>query len=191
MSNNKFKENDVEFLNNLTLADPSFMNESEIDIILGASEYARVIKLGLMKSENNLLAQNTEFGWIISGALQRNSAGVRIITFVTNVELQQSVQQFFNADEFDNDNKESLTEEEQYCENHYQETIKRNEDGRFVVTLPFKNQMQQPDLGDSQKCAIANLFQLEKRFVKNPNLQIEYSKFIREGIELGHIEEAP
>lgn len=98
---------------------------------------------------------------------------------------------FFRCDEFDNIVNTELSEEEQYCEEHFVETVKRNKDGRFVVTLPFKNRIQHPDLGDSRKCAIATLFQLEKRFSKNPKLGEEYSKFIREGIELGHIEEAP
>lgn len=44
---------DCEFLNNLSLADPSFLKQSEIDIILGAAEYANVLKMGLIKSENN------------------------------------------------------------------------------------------------------------------------------------------
>lgn len=102
------------------------------------------------------------------------------------------MQQFFRADEFDNDKDEmELTEEEQYCENHFIETVKRNKDGKFIVTLPFKNQKPQPDLGNSRKCAIASLFQLERRFEKNKKFGEEYAKFIAEGIELGHIEEAP
>lgn len=54
-------------MNNLTLADPSFLNNSEIDVILGAAEYAKIIKMGLMKTDNNLIAQNTELGWVVSG----------------------------------------------------------------------------------------------------------------------------
>lgn len=44
-------ENDFEFVNSLTLADPSFLRESEIDIILGASEYTLAIKMGLVKND--------------------------------------------------------------------------------------------------------------------------------------------
>lgn len=45
-------------------------------------------------------------------------------------------------------------------------------------------------MGDSRRCAIATLFQLEKRFAKNQKLGIEYSKFIREGIGLGNMQYA-
>lgn len=181
---------DLDFVNNLTLADPSFLSEGEIDIILGASEYAQIIKSGLIKSDKNLISQNTEFGWMVSGTFN-SQVGVRVLSFVTNVELQQSLQNFFKSDEFDNEVETELSEEEMYCEKHFRENVKRNKNGRFVVTLPFKNEIQQPDLGDSRKCAVASLFQLERRFAKNTKLGDEYAKFIREGIALGHIEEVP
>lgn len=182
---------DFEFIENLTLADPSFLKGGEIDMILGASEYAQIIKMGLMKSEKKILAQNTEFGWVLSGAVGIN-LGVRVQTFLTNIELNQSLQQFFRADEFNNENDQTeWSEEEKYCEDHYKKTIKRDENGRFVVTLPLKNHMLRPDLGDSRRCAVASLFQLARRFARNKRLGEEYAKFIAEGIELGHIEEAP
>lgn len=190
ITDNTRLKTDIDFVNNLTLADPSFLNGGEIDIILGASEYAQIIKMGLMKGEKNVIAQNTEFGWVVSGAFGTGPC-VRVLSFVTNIELQQSLQRFFRADEFDNAVNSEMSEEEKYCEEHFVKTIQRDEEGRFVVTLPLKNRSLYPDLGDSRKCAIATLFQLEKRFAKNPKLGEEYSKFIREGIELGHIEEVP
>lgn len=82
-----------------------------------------------------------------------------------------------------------MSDEEKYCEKHFMETVKRDAGGRFIVTLPFKDFMSQPDLGDSRKCAVASLFQLECRFAKNQKLAEEYAKFILEGINLGHIEQ--
>lgn len=64
-----YNKDDFEFTNNMTLADPSFLKDSEIDIILGAAEYAQAIKMGLVKSEKHIIAQNTEFGWIVSGSI--------------------------------------------------------------------------------------------------------------------------
>lgn len=191
MVNNTQLKSDFDFIGNLTLADPSFLEEGEMDLILGASEYAQIINMGLIKSEGNMIAQNTEFGWVLSGAFN-SGPSVRVLSFLTNVELTQSLQQFFRADEFDNENDEKeMSEEEKYCEKHYRETVQRNGEGRFIVTIPFKNCLQQPQLGDSRKCAIASLFQLERRFSKNKQLGEEYAKFIAEGIKLGHIEEVP
>lgn len=39
VSNNTTVRMDLEFLNNVTLADPSFLRDSEIDLLLSASEY--------------------------------------------------------------------------------------------------------------------------------------------------------
>lgn len=181
-------KNDFEFAKNLTLADPSFEQGSEIYIVLGCAEYARVIKNGLIKTETNQIAQNTELGWIISGA--EHGLNANIVTLISNIELQKFMKAFFSSEEFENnDNDLSLTEEELYCEKHYEQTVTRNENGNFVVTLTFKNCLTQPDLGDSRKCAIATQFQLERRFDRNPKLGEEYCKFIREGLDLGHIEE--
>lgn len=182
---------DFEFVNNLTLADPSFLNESDVDIILGAAEYAQAIKLGLVKSDKLLIAQNTEFGWIVSGAISGVESSLRVVSLVTYVELEKTLKQFFGSEEFENEINNELSDEQLYCERHFKENCYQNGDGRFVVGIPFKNGLTEPDLGDSRNRAVAAQFQLERRFAKNPKLGEEYSKHIREAIELGHIEEAP
>lgn len=189
ISSNLSAKCDFEFLNNLTLADPSFLDHSEIDIILGAAEYANVLKMGLMKSDKNLLAQNTELGWIVSGACNGSSPNLNIVTLVSNVELEEKIKNFFNDGEFDSQIEAS--EEEIYCENHFKTNVKQNEDGWFVVKLPFKNGMDFPELGESRKKAIATQLSLEKRFQKNEEYKINYMGQIEEGIRLGHIEEVP
>lgn len=85
--------------------------------------------------------------------------------------------------------EKALSDEEIYCEKHFNDNVSRSDNGQFIVKLPFKNELDYPVLGNSRKCAIATQLQLEKRFGRNPDLEREYSKFIREGIELGHIEE--
>lgn len=155
-------ENDFEFIDNMILADPSFKNNSEIDMILGASEYAQAIKMGLIKSEKNIIAQNTEFGWIVSGAIQRKaSTTAPIVTLVTNVELDTELNKFSNTEDFEVEDKLELTEEEKFCETHFQETCYQNEIGQFVVTMPFKNGISEPELGDSRRVAVATQLQME------------------------------
>lgn len=136
ITSNASTKMNFDFLNNLSLADPSFLENSEIDIILRAAEYANVLKMGLMKSENNLIAQNTELGWIVSGALNASSTNMRIVTLVSNVELEQNLENFFNEDEFESQNKPS--DEENYCEEHFIANVKNDESGRFVVNCHLK-----------------------------------------------------
>lgn len=94
VSNNTQFKDDFDFTENLTLADPSFLDDGEIDVILGASEYAAIIRMGLIKSEKNMIAQNTEFGWVLSGAFQ-SGPSARILSFITNVDLNETLQRFF------------------------------------------------------------------------------------------------
>jgi len=54
---------------NLTLADESFHRPSSIFLVLGADVANHVIREGFMPSQNGLpLAQNTIFGWMVSGS---------------------------------------------------------------------------------------------------------------------------
>ena len=77
------------------------------------------------------------------------------------------------------------------CEDHFLKTQRRDDSGRFIIRLPFKNGKEIPELGDSRKMAVATLMKLEKRFEKNPNLKSEYKKFIDEYLQLGHMERVP
>lgn len=54
------------------------------------------------------------------------------------------------------------------------ETFRCNSDGRYVVLMPLKNGLQKPDICESRKMAIATQMQLERRFLKNPQLKVEY-----------------
>lgn len=44
VKNNQHTNGNFEFLNNLTLTDPSYLKKDEIDIILSAAQYAQIIK---------------------------------------------------------------------------------------------------------------------------------------------------
>uniref|UniRef100_A0A1B0DJ11 Uncharacterized protein n=1 Tax=Phlebotomus papatasi TaxID=29031 RepID=A0A1B0DJ11_PHLPP len=54
-------------VDNILMADPTFMTPGPIDMILGAQIYASILKNGIKRS-NTISAQNTEFGWILTGS---------------------------------------------------------------------------------------------------------------------------
>lgn len=64
-------------------------------------------------------------------------------------------------------------------------TVKTDENSRFIVKLPFKDNLSSPILGDSRKKAIATQLSLEKRFKKDHTYRKEYMAQIEEGIRLG------
>lgn len=178
-----------EHLNRLMLADPSFESQGTIDVLLGAAEFSKIIKLGLIKGAvNTPIAQDTELGWIISGQADINKGckqKIEILTMVTTAEIDQMLQKFFEISEINEERQQ--TEEEERCEKHYKQTYRRLDNGRYVVKLPFRNNDDVPDIGESRNNAIATLLQLEKRFHKQPELFAQYKAFIDEYISLGHM----
>lgn len=172
------------YLQNLVLADPSTNKTNGIDILLGAAEYAKILKPGLIKgAESEPIAQNTEFGWIVSGQSTTNSVRKAVVHVST---LDEQLEKIFATD--DTVEESSPTDEQKMCEEHFKSTHTRDEDGRYIVQMPFKNGLSEPSLGESRKKAMATLFQLENRFRKNDSLRTEYSKFITEYHEMNHME---
>ena len=71
-----------------------------------------------------------------------------------------------------------LSAEEKACEEHFINNTQRSADGRYVVRLPFNE--NKGKIGDSISMASRRFKYLENRFVKNPTLKQEYSKFLEE-----------
>lgn len=60
-------------IDGLQLADPEFHKPADIDVIFGASVYGYLLEKA---GANCPVAQNTELGWILSGATEPNSMPV-------------------------------------------------------------------------------------------------------------------
>lgn len=173
-------------LMDLILADPHFNRCGKIDFILGADIYSEIIMNGMIKAEDNaFVAQETEIGWIISGPISKRNLNVKqaLCMVATTNEIDNKLQKFWEIEEIGE--HRDLTEEEQICVNHFEKTIKRGPDGVYSVALPFKKDA--PSLGDSRKMALAQFFQLERKFVKDPNLKILYSEYMEEMLKRGYL----
>lgn len=105
-------------------------------------------------------------------------------TLCTLTTLQDQVERFWKIEEADISHK-TLTKEERECEELFVNTLCRNEEGRFIVQLPVKENVQ--DLGSSYDQAFNRLEMIEKRFTRNAQLNQEYSTFMTEYIQLGHM----
>ena len=70
-----------ENLDNIDLADQNFYNSRPIDIIIGSDFYPKIMKPGFKKDiVDTLLAQETEFGWILTGLVQ-STQPITSVTF--------------------------------------------------------------------------------------------------------------
>ena len=143
-------------LNTLELADPQLADAHTIDMLIGADYYAQLIKEGLIRIGDKLVAQNTIFGWIVSGTVGP-SASRRTITVHHTVAdaLSAQLRAFWELEEIFR--APPLTAEEQWCEDYFVNTTTRDSTGRFIVRLPFKISCTRRQLGNSEYIARASL----------------------------------
>ncbi|KAG5880526.1 hypothetical protein JTB14_022741 [Gonioctena quinquepunctata] len=75
--------------------------------------------------------------------------------------------------------------EENDCEIHLQQNVKRLSNGRFMVSLPLKESVK--SLGESFDQAKKRLWALERKFLKNCLFKQMYVDFMMEYQTLGHM----
>lgn len=157
----------------VNLADPEFHLSRPVDMLLGTTVFFDILRSGNQEIGNDLpYIQNTKLGWIVGGA-------------VTRIDAQSTVTQFIN-EHISSYVCRHWTEEEILCEQLFVETTSRTTCGRFNVRLPLKPTVVK--LGDTKSLALEKLLRLEKRFEKDPQLQVEYVDFMTEYMKLGHME---
>lgn len=131
------------------------------------------------------MAQETELGWILSGKIRKTSNNLQIVSLVSNTQIEKQLEMFWDVEDVKETHERKFTEEEQRCEDFFQKTHERDETGRFITRLPFRE--DNVTFGRSKHIAMATLLQLEKRFKRNPELREQYSKCIQEYLDLGHM----
>ncbi|XP_070529844.1 uncharacterized protein [Cardiocondyla obscurior] len=182
-------------LSRLQLADPDPTSSDPIHMIIGADLYGDVILDGVRKGmSGNPVAQNTVFGWIISGPLscalssQPPSPQLTVHHCAPEADLESALRRFWEIEELPA--RQFLTPAEERCENHFRATHSRAADGRYIVRLPF---IAEPPLsiGQSRHVAATQLSRLIRRLKIQPTLHSEYNQFLSDYETLNHMPRAP
>ncbi|GFV72375.1 integrase catalytic domain-containing protein [Trichonephila clavipes] len=178
-------------INGLQLADPSFYISRPVDMILGADVFFDLILYGKISgTKNQPSALNSKLGWLLSGkvptACQSEKKVMSLINCHALLDLQNQIAKFWEVESIPD--ASNLSEEDQRVEKFYLDHTRRNRDGRYVVSLPFKNDNA---LGDSKVQAKRRFFSLEKRLQANPELRDRYVKFMQDYEHLGHMQLVP
>ncbi|XP_053623554.1 uncharacterized protein LOC128682758 [Plodia interpunctella] len=177
---------------NICLADPKFYQPSEVDMLLGAEIFFDIISPNQIKLGPGLpVLQDSKLGWFIAGPLNYNlnlnishNSNKKIHCNFTK-EISDKLSQFWNLEEVQL-SKPPMSANDEYCEQHFLNTTKRLENGRFSVMIPF-SENPEAALGNSFNIAKRQFLNLEKRLNKNPNLKEQYINFIEEYKDLGHL----
>lgn len=179
---------DFTTLKRLELADPKFFKPAPIDMLIGSDILPSIIKPGLKKNiSGNLLAQCTEFGWIVSGKPNCQLIASFASWTATYDPLSEELRKFWEIENISNE--KTLSASDIWCEEFYKRTVQRRSDGRYVVRLPFKQDLPSDKyLGSSRSAAMGQYLRMEKTLEKNPDIAGEYNKVLSEYVTLGHME---
>ncbi|XP_065094858.1 uncharacterized protein LOC135715573 [Ochlerotatus camptorhynchus] len=169
------------------LADPKFHSPDKVDLLIGGELFFDILKPGQLSLAEGLpQLRDTYLGWIVAGAI--NDQLVSNVSLQSNTaveDIEQRMHRFWQVEEVPGVPK--LSTEEAACEAHFLSTYQRDETGRFIVKLPFKDNL--PQLDNCRSLALKRFLMLEKRLIRNPELQAQYVNFIREYEALGHCTE--
>ncbi|GFY21469.1 integrase catalytic domain-containing protein [Trichonephila clavipes] len=146
------------------LAHPNFGFPGKIDLLIRAEAFFDIIKEGIIRtSDNALVFRSSVFGYIATGAPHAYKQN-QYCGFISEMQnIDDNLQKFWEIETI-NEGQKPLNKEQECCDNHYQMTHTRNEAGRYVVQIPFKDIQ---GLGHSKGLAMKRLDQLWKRLSKD------------------------
>lgn len=192
----KFDLKDIEFPNNIKLADNEFNVPGQISFLLSSEVFFKIMlpdKIEL--NGGNLCLLSTKFGYVLSGNIKRENICLtsinehKVVLHATTIQTENVdllLQQFWEEQHTPEINKEDIVKPD-ICEAEFKNSVQLI-NNRFQVRLPLKVPIEELHLGDSFTLALQRLNNLTKRFNKNPELKEAYSEFIREYVDLGHAE---
>nr|CAH7755986.1 unnamed protein product [Callosobruchus chinensis] len=176
--------NNKKIPSNIILADPEFHTPAAIGMLLGGEIFWDLLCQGKISlGKNKPVLKETSLGWIIAGQIGGSRPDSGVSNVCLNTELNNQLQKFWEIEEWHQE--KIMSDEEAYCEANFKETTYRDENGRFVVSMPLK--LAPELLGESRTIAESRLRSMEKRFAKNENLASSYLEFMAEYREMSHM----
>ncbi|KAG7295220.1 hypothetical protein JYU34_022191 [Plutella xylostella] len=166
------------------LADTEFHIPGEISMLLSSDVFFKIMLDGKIEGgPADPILLNTKLGYIVSSTGCSNASSITMHTF-QSPDLDHCVSKFWEAEKVPDIYHESLPEHE-YSEKVFQDSVTL-QDNTFEVKYPLKLELQDVDHSNSYAIALQRLYNLEKRFQKDPEYYNLYKNFIHEYLELGH-----
>nr|XP_042913750.1 uncharacterized protein LOC122273820 [Parasteatoda tepidariorum] len=171
---------------NVRLADETFFIPDKIDVLLGAEIFYELLRSGqIYLHESKLILQNTVFGYVASGSyIDSHTTNVHC-GLILEDDLNKTLKSFWEVENLDVGLTKS--KETTFCEEYFEQTHFRNKEGRYVVTIPLK---EEPScLGESRDIALKRLNSLWYRLSKDQEHLRLCKNFLDEYERLGHLSE--
>lgn len=188
---NDVKVNFAKLPKGLVLADPNFGKIGPIDLLLGAEYFLDILQTKCEKisaSEHHPAFMRTVFGWVAIGRTfspKDEQVACHVATVQGAFEnLTRTIERFWTIEELPE--AERVSQKEKDCEACFVQHHFRDDQGRYVVKLPFQIGSQE-GLGRSKEAATKRFLQLERRFKRDPSLKKEYSAVIDDYMNKGYL----
>ena len=167
----------------------------EIDILIGLDYFWQFIENDVCKITECLSAQRSKFGWILSGAWKQSKRQRRSINyqFLCMTDIPDHLcTNLWDLDVIGIAGKEVVSPhaEVESLLNEFGQTLSREDDGRYVVTLPWKAGMK-GRLSDNIRNASKRADALSMKLNKDPLLKKRYSSVLEELEKQDIIHEVP
>ena len=186
---------DLPHIMGLELADVDYHVPGKIDILLGADMAPQIMVRQLLRSgaDSEPIAQATQFGWAISGPVQRINPSNKPVpthhtqTQATEERLDGLLVHFWQAEQPEETPTQSLVEDQ--VQQHYTDhVVYLSSESRYQVTLPGR-----PDalpLGDSRAQAVSRYCSNE-RSVTRRGIWEPFQEVMKGYLDLQHAEPVP
>lgn len=172
---------------NLPLADDTYFSSGPIQVLIGASIFPHLLLSNKVQGQPphaSPLALETVLGYVIVGdAPVRVDSKSTVSYCCTTDPLDSAVRKFWEIEEVDVPS--ILSPDDTLCEEFYTRTTTRDSDGRYVVALPFKGEVE--SLGNSRQVSERRFYCLERKMQASPQLKVAYDSVIFEYLEKGYI----
>ena len=176
-------------LKGINLADPTFTTPGDIDFLLGAEAYSRIIHNGLRRGPYGTpTAQRSALGWLVFGGAGSIIEGtVCAVSSPPEAPLAELLKRFWSLEEVNGGRHMSAAEED--CERQFVEGFRRDATGRYTVRLPMKQINSFPACG-TLNAAKRALKTVQARMRLDPEYAEEYCR-LSDYESLGHMRLVP
>ena len=181
-----------EGLRSLDLADSSTSSTLiKPDLLIGLDYYWTFVSGELIQCPDGLVAQNTQFRWVLSSPMPDShhlTHSTNLVTHVLRVDvapmeydqqLDKQLKKFWELESF------GIVDRECNIHKQFSEVIKFS-DGRYKVPLPWKDPSTL--IPDNYQLSKKRLLSLLRRLRKCPGLLEQYDQIIREQVQLGMVQ---
>lgn len=173
------------------LADPTFHIKSKIDVLIGGSLFPHLLTGQSYNLGKNMpKVVSTSLGHVVMGEAPcidyTSSITSHISTSLVtthDLDLHDQLQKFWVQQEVTVPSQKSA--DDSLCDEHFSRTHTRDEEGRYIVSLPFRPDA--PALGESYSSAKNRFHALERKFNAQPQFKAKYIDFMRDYASSGHM----